>query len=215
MYRPTYLPLCQHVSSTHKATLHHFRISIFHLIPFACELKRNRYTDCIYPVRSRRSFIHTHSPDPPLCANVYMCKFKLKDSVEYYDDEDLPIDIMIIIFRALNLHLHIYTSVFELHLFLFHRFFVVAVAFFRILCLCRLGYFLITVTIASAPLLLLIFHSTLSDFFSYRLGRQQISTVCAGVKERKKYMTTIFDIQTSCLHFSRQTNSTPEKKRGA
>lgn len=34
--------------------------------------------------------------------------------MEYYDDEDLPIDIMIIIFRALNSHLHIYTSVFEL-----------------------------------------------------------------------------------------------------
>lgn len=44
-----------------------------------------------------------------------MCKFKLKDSMGYYD-EDLPIDIMIIIFRALNSHLHIYTTVFELAL---------------------------------------------------------------------------------------------------
>lgn len=42
-----------------------------------------------------------------------MCKFKLKDSMGYYD-EDLPIDIMIIIFRALNSNLHIYTTVFEL-----------------------------------------------------------------------------------------------------
>lgn len=54
----------------------------------------------------------------PLCMQcklwTCMCKFKLKDSMEYYDDEDFPIDIMIIIFRALNSHLHIYTSVFEL-----------------------------------------------------------------------------------------------------
>lgn len=34
--------------------------------------------------------------------------------MEYYD-EDLPIDIMIIIFRALNSHLHIYATVFELY----------------------------------------------------------------------------------------------------
>lgn len=127
-----------------------------------------------------------------------MCKFKLKDSMGYYD-EDLPIDIMIIIFRALNSHLHIHTAVFEPSLPFSLR---VCASFSGNAFVCVLICVFVSNEPASSDctdlsLLLLIFTHRKLFFFRIQMTLNRLA--------RLHDIIPIFDIQTSCLRFARQT----------